>query len=78
VPAIDPPHGVEQKNQEAPERDELETAFGELIVSGSGLMAARTNRFGSLARTHRDFDTSVIRTEASLLVNESRKAMAPI
>jgi len=38
--AIDAPHGVKQKNQKAPERNELETALGELIVSGGGLMAA--------------------------------------
>jgi hypothetical protein len=78
APAIDAPHGVQQKNQEAPERNKLETPFGELIVSGRVLMAARTNRFGALARTHGDFNALVIGTEASLLVNESRKTMTPI
>ena len=38
--AIDAPHGVQQKNQESPERNELETALGELIVTGRRLMAA--------------------------------------
>jgi len=30
---IDAPHGVEQKNQKSPERNKLETSFGELITS---------------------------------------------
>jgi len=38
--AIDAPHRVKQKNQESPERNELETALGELIVTGRRLMAA--------------------------------------
>ena len=42
--AIDAPHRIQQKHQKAPEGDELETALGELVVSGGGLMAARTNR----------------------------------
>ena len=40
VAAIDAPHGVKQKNQKSPERNELETALGELIVTGRRLMAA--------------------------------------
>jgi hypothetical protein len=76
--AIDAPHGVKQKNQKSPEGNKLETPFDELIVSGSGLVAARTNRLGALARTYGDFDALVTGTEAGLLVNESRKAVAPI
>jgi hypothetical protein len=76
--AIDAPHGVKQKNQKSPEGDELETPFGELIVSGGGLMTARTDRPGTLARPHGDFNSLVIGTEACVLVDESRKAVAPI
>ena len=76
--AIDAPHGVKQKNQKSPERNKLETPLGELIVSGGGQMAARTDGLGALARTHGDFNALVIGTEAGLLVNESRKAVAPI
>jgi len=78
VAAIDAPHGVQQKNQESPERDELETPFGELIVTGRRLMAARTNRRRTLARPHGNLNTLVIGTEASLLVNESRKAVTAV
>jgi len=53
-------------------------SLDELIVSGAGLVAARTNRLGALARTHGDFNALVIGTEAGLLVNESRKTVAPI
>src|SRR4051812_20692258 len=35
----------------SPERNKLETPFGELIVAGGGLMAARTDGLGTLART---------------------------
>src|SRR5436190_21584716 len=51
---------------ETPERNELETPFGKLIVSGGGLMAAGTNRPGTLTRAHGDFNALVIGTEASL------------
>jgi hypothetical protein len=76
--AIDAPHAVKQKNHKSPERNKLETPLGELIVSGGGLMAARTDGLGALARTHGDFNALVIGTEAGLLVNESWKAVAPI
>ena len=36
--------------------NKLETSFGESIVSAGGLMATRTNRLGTLARTDVDFD----------------------
>ena len=76
--AIDAAYRVQQKDEESPERNKLEAPLGELIISGGGLVAARTNRFGALARTYGDFNAPVIQTEASLLVNESRKAMTPI
>ena len=37
--AVDAPHGIKQKNQKTPERDEFETPLGELIIPGCGLMA---------------------------------------
>src|SRR5690349_21106099 len=61
--AIDATHGIEQKNQKAPKRNELETALGELIVSGGRLMAARTNRRRPFARTHRNLNTLMIGAE---------------
>src|SRR5438270_12991352 len=66
--AIDATHGIKQKNQKAPKRNELETALGELIVSGGPLMAARTNRRRTLAGTHRNLNPLVIRAENRPLV----------
>jgi hypothetical protein len=76
--AIDTPHRIEQKDQKTPERNELKTALGELIVSGGRPMAARTNRRRTLARTHRNLNTPVIQTETSLMINESRKMVTTI
>src|ERR1700686_698131 len=76
--AIDAPHRVKQKNQKSPERNELETALGELVVSGGRLMAARTNGGQPLARTHGDLNALVIGTETGLPVNESGKTVTTI
>src|SRR6202451_425276 len=76
--AIDTSHGVQQKNQKAPERNELESALGEFVISGAGLVALRTNRLRALPGTHRDLDTLVIGTETCLLINESRKTVTTI
>src|SRR6266496_1757247 len=76
--AIDATHGIKQKNQKAPKRNELETALGELLVSRGRLMAARTNCRRTFARTHRDFNTLVTGAETGLLVNESRKPLSPL
>jgi hypothetical protein len=64
-------HGVKQKNQKSPERNKLETPLGELIVSGGGLMAARTDRGGTLSRPHGNFDTFLVPTEAGVLVDKN-------
>ncbi len=52
VAAIDAPHSVQEENQKAPERDELETPLGEMIVTRRRPAAARTDRGGALARPH--------------------------
>ena len=76
--AIDAPHGVQQEDQKPPERDEVVTPLGELIITGRWLVAAGTNRRRTLARTHRDFDALVIGTEVSMLVNETPEMMAAV
>src|SRR5216683_2151636 len=54
--AINAPHGVEQKNQKSPERNELESPFGELIVTRRRLMATRTDRRRTLTRPYGDLN----------------------
>ena len=76
--AIDTPHRVEQKDQKTPEGNELETALGQLVVAGAGLMATRTSRFRAFARPDDNLDALVIGTEACLVINESRKAVTAI
>src|SRR5207247_3749841 len=76
--AIDVTHGIKQKNQKAPKGNELETALGELIVSGGRLMATRTNRRGTFARTHRDLNALMIGAETGLPVNKPRKAVTAV
>ena len=78
VAASDAPHGVQEEDQEAPERDEFETPLGELIVTGGRLVATGANRRRTFARANSDFDASVIGTEAGLLINEASEMMAVI
>src|SRR5436853_3574490 len=76
--AIDSAHGIEQKYQKAPKRNELETALGELIVYRGRLMATRTNRRGTFARTHCNLNTLMIGAETGLPVNKPRKAVTAV
>jgi hypothetical protein len=78
TPAIDPAHGVEQKNQKAPEGDELKAPLGELIITGCWLVAAGTDGLRPLARAHGDLDALGIGAETGVLVNESRETMTAI
>ena len=41
---IDAAHGVQQEDEKSPQGHELETSYGELIVAGRPLMAARAGR----------------------------------
>ena len=55
--AIDTPHGVQEKDEESPQGDELKAPLGELVVARRRLMAARTDR----GRTWRGrTDTSIL------------------
>ena len=76
--AIHTPHRVQQEHKEAPERNELETPFGEPIISGRGLMTAGTARLRTHAGTYLDFDTLAVGTEAGPAINESGKMVATI
>src|ERR1035438_9606364 len=86
LPPRRPPHSggnrraawIKQKDQKAPKRNEFETPFGELIITGGRLMAARTDRPRTFARTHSNLNTLMIGTEAGLLVNESRKVVTAV
>src|SRR5688500_9677996 len=68
----------EQKDQKSPERNELETALGQLVIAGSGLVATRTDCLRTSARAQGDLDTLVVGAEPGLVVNESGKTVAAI
>src|SRR6185369_4209960 len=58
--AIDAPHGVQEEDEEPPERDKLKAPFDELVVTGRRLMAARADRDRTLARACGNLDRIVI------------------
>jgi hypothetical protein len=72
------PHPVQEENQKASERDELETPLRQMIVTRRRPVAARADRRSTLARTHSHFDRLVVGAEAGVLVNESPLAMAVV
>jgi len=75
--AIDPPHAINQKDQIAPESDELEQSWrARLVVAGRGLMTARTNGNRSFPWADRDEDSLLVLSETGSLVDKSRDRMA--
>ena len=78
APAIYTPHCVQQEDEKSPEGNELKSPFSELVVTGSALMAARTDSGGSLPRPHQDLDALAVGTEASPMVDKSPKAVTAV
>jgi hypothetical protein len=76
--AVHSPHGVQQEDEESPQGDELKTPFREWVVTGRGLMAARTDRGGPLARPHEDLDTLAVGGETGSIVDKTPKAVAAV
>ena len=78
IPAVDPPHAVQQENQKAPQRNELEASLGKMIVTGRRLVAPRADRRRALPGPDVHFDAFLIGCEAGVLVDESPMAMAVV
>jgi hypothetical protein len=78
IPAVDAPHAVQQENQKAPQRNELEAALGKMIVTRCRLMAPRADRRRALPRSHCHFDAFVVGAETGVLVDESPMAMTVV
>ena len=76
--AMDAPHPVEKANQNSPERDELKTPLGKMIVTGRWLVATRADCRRTLSWPDVHFDTFLAGAEAGLLVDESPMAMAVV
>ena len=78
IPAVDAPHAVQQENQKAPQRNELEAALRKMIVTRCRPMAPRADRRRALPRSHVHFDAFLVAAEASVLVDESPMAMTVV
>jgi hypothetical protein len=66
------------RNTKNPQTDEFDAPLGELIVAGRGLMAARADGGGTLARSHGDLNALVVGSESGLVVDESPEAVAAV
>jgi hypothetical protein len=78
MPTVDASHAVEQENQKAPQRNELEAPLGKMIVTRCRLVASRADRCRALPRSHGHFDAILAGTKASVLVDKSPMAMAVV
>jgi hypothetical protein len=78
IAAVDAPHTIQQENQKAPQRNELEATLGKMIVTGRRLVAPRADRRRALPRSDVYFDAFLVGSEAGVLVNEPAMAMAVV
>jgi hypothetical protein len=78
IPAVDASHAVEQENQKAPQRNELKTPLGKMIVTWCRLVAPRADRCRALPRSHVHFDAILVGAKAGVLVDKSPMAMAVV
>jgi hypothetical protein len=78
IPAVDASHAVQQENQKAPQRNELEAPLGKMIVTWCRLVAPRADRRRALPQPDVHLDAFLVGAEAGLLVNESPMAMAVV
>src|SRR6266436_9156944 len=68
IPAVDASHAVQQENQKAPQRNELEASLGKMIVTGRRLVAPRADRRRALPRSYVHFDAILVGAKAGVLV----------
>jgi hypothetical protein len=78
MPTVDASHAVEQENQKAPQRNELEAPLGKMVVTCCRLVAPRADRRRALPRSHVYFDAILAGTKASVLVDKSPMTMAVV
>src|SRR5207244_10248900 len=78
IPAVDAPHAVQQENQKAPQRNELEAALRKMIVTRCGLVRPRADRRRALPRSHVLFDASLVAADADVWGSHSPVAMTSV
>ena len=78
MPTVDASHAVEQENQKAPQRNELKTPLGKMIITRCRLVTPRADRRRALPRPDVHFDAFLVGAKAGVFVNESPMAMAVV
>jgi hypothetical protein len=78
IPAVNAPRAVQQKNQKAPQRDELEAALGKMIVTRCRLVAPEQTAFEPLRGRTSTSMLFLIGCKAGMLVDEFPMAMAVV
>jgi hypothetical protein len=78
IPTVDASHAVQQENQKAPERNELETPLGKMIVTRRWPVTSRADRRRALPRSDIHFDAFLVGAESGVLVDESPMTMAVV
>ena len=78
IPAVHASHAVQQEHQKAPQRNELKTPLGKMIVTRCRLVAPRADRRRALPRSHLHFDAILVGAKAGVLVDKSPMAMAVV
>jgi hypothetical protein len=76
--AVDPPHGIEEKDQETPHGDELKTTLGQMVVTGSRELTARADRLGARPGPDLHFDAPSAGSEPGPVINEAREVVAAV
>ena|SRR5215831_2855701 len=74
--AVDAPHTIEEKDQVAPDRNELELPIREMVVTGGRAVTARTDGWGTDSGPDADFQATAIWAEADVLIDEARETVA--
>ena len=76
IAAVDPPHAVQEENQNSPEGDEFKAPLREMIIAGRPLVATRAHCRGTNPRPYANFDAFLVWGKSIVVVNESPKMMA--
>jgi hypothetical protein len=74
--AVDAAHAVEEKDQIAPDGNELELPIREVVVTGGWPVTARTDGWGTYSGADADLQAAAILGEVDVLINEAREAVA--
>jgi hypothetical protein len=76
--ALHAAHAVEKENQQSPEGNELEAPFGQVVVTGRRLVAARADGRRTITGPDFDLNARFVLGPSGWLIDESPVAIAVI